>query len=189
MSVVTGMVVEDLVENLHEEGNYGSGMPSNEASEKEVDTDEEKEGEDVIISEEHHYESGLSGNKHDTDEENEEGSAKSGNDSSDKESDTDEEKEGHKEVREDGDDDYEDDNPPVASVDHTPDDTLLPPAIWEWMMANDLDSDLERKLGEQLGKLRKVTDRSLLENAIKLQIVDAFRAAYKTAEEAICAEV
>jgi hypothetical protein len=52
------------------------------------------------------------------------------------------------------------------------------------MMANDLDSDLERKLGEQRGKLRKVTDRSLLENDIKLEIVEAFRAAYKTAEEA-----
>jgi hypothetical protein len=132
-------------------------MSGNEASEKEEDTDEEREG----------------------------GSVMSGNEASEKEEDTDEEKEekGHKEVGEDGDDDYEDDNPPVASVDHH-EDTLLPPAIWDWMMANDLDSDLERKLGEQLGKLRKVTDRSLLENEIKLKIVDAFRAAYKTAEEA-----
>jgi len=69
--------------------------------------------------------------------------------------------------------------PPPAS-----DKTLLPSPIWVWMVDNDLKTDSEKHLGEQLGRLRDVIDRSQLEKDIKAEIVEAFKRAYKTAEEA-----
>jgi hypothetical protein len=76
---------------------------------------------------------------------------------------------------------FDDDQTPIIVNDKTP----LPPQIWEWMERHDLNSKSEKFLGEQLGQLRLINDNSQREAAAKAKIREAFKAAYRTKEEAI----
>lgn len=75
----------------------------------------------------------------------------------------------------------DDDDAPIIVNDMTP----LPQPIYEWMLAHDLSTTLERNLGEQLGLLRKISDNSQKIYGAKAKIFEAFKAAYQTKEQAL----